>query len=233
VYINRENAVFKSTDAGSSWSEVGRGQIPHSITSFCVSRSSKLTARTDGGIYVSNDWGITWTASYRGLRDDYVFCVISDRNGVLYAGAAGNVYRSNDDGSTWEDISTGLDAWEVLTIGLSNDGFVYAGTYNYGLFRTIDRLAKFSPPTAYYFSQNYPNPFNSKTAFDFDLPQSSDVQIVVYNALGQRVTALGSGPLASGHHTVIWEASSFPSGVYFCRIESNSFKETRKAVLVR
>jgi hypothetical protein len=93
-------------------------------------------------------------------------------------------------------------------------------------------------PTKFTLYQNYPNPFNPSTVIEFVLPYSSMVDMSIFNVLGQRVTSLINRKLSVGKHRVIWEATDkqnnpVPSGIYFYRLETESFSEIKKMVLLR
>lgn len=82
--------------------------------------------------------------------------------------------------------------------------------------------------------QNYPNPFNSRTKISYQLPNSSYVTLNIYNTKGQRVTSLVNKTQSAGYYDVKWDASSFSSGIYFYRIETNTgFVETKKLILLK
>ncbi|MEE8417575.1 MAG: M28 family peptidase, partial [candidate division Zixibacteria bacterium] len=66
---------------------------------------------------------------------------------------------------------------------------------------------------------NYPNPFNAATIIRYSLPENSYVTLSVYNRLGQRVAALAKGIEQAGVHIITWDATDFPSGFYFARLE--------------
>jgi flagellar hook assembly protein FlgD len=82
-------------------------------------------------------------------------------------------------------------------------------------------------------SQNYPNPFNPTTAIGYQLSAVSDVDLSIYNLLGQKVATLVNECQQAGHHQVEWDASGFASGVYYYRIEAGEFVAVRKMVLLR
>jgi len=88
-------------------------------------------------------------------------------------------------------------------------------------------------PREFTLSQNYPNPFNPSTQIGFYLDKPSDVRLVVYNLLGQRVNTLHAGYLPAGDHNVTWDASGNPSGIYFYRITTESHTAVRKMLLVK
>jgi hypothetical protein len=68
--------------------------------------------------------------------------------------------------------------------------------------------------------QNFPNPFNAVTAIGYGLLAVSEVELSIYNVLGQEVATLFEGKQRPGHYTVNWDASGFPSGIYFYRLKT-------------
>jgi len=81
--------------------------------------------------------------------------------------------------------------------------------------------------------QNYPNPFNPITTIQYELPQSSDVEIAIYNLLGRKVTTLISETQDAGYKSVQWNAANVPSGMYFYQIRAGKFVQTRKLVVLK
>lgn len=93
-------------------------------------------------------------------------------------------------------------------------------------------------PRGFELRQNYPNPFNPTTAISYQLPAISDVEIAVYNSLGQRVRTLVNARQPAGMYEVKWEGrdeggNPVGSGVYFYRLQTRNFTETRKMLLLR
>ena len=93
-------------------------------------------------------------------------------------------------------------------------------------------------PTTFGLEQNYPNPFNPTTQIEFSLPVASNVDLTVFNVLGQEVKSVFSGEMPAGNHTVTWDGTSgtgnsVSSGVYFYRLEAGNFVETKKMMLLK
>ncbi len=88
-------------------------------------------------------------------------------------------------------------------------------------------------PKTFVLQQNYPNPFNGSTVIKYDLPYVELVNLSIYNILGQRVLTLVDGIQDAAHYEVRVDASRLPSGVYFYRLRTWHFVETRKMVVVR
>lgn len=80
-------------------------------------------------------------------------------------------------------------------------------------------------------SQTYPNPFYPKTTISFDVPSKSFVTLKVFSAAGKEVTTLESKQLAAGNYQRQWDASGYPSGVYYYRLQAGDLIETRKLIL--
>ncbi len=81
--------------------------------------------------------------------------------------------------------------------------------------------------------QNYPNPFNPSTMISFSLPESGDVSLKVYNAIGMEMGTLANDFYLAGQHQVQFDANSLASGIYIYSLEFNGLKQTRKMLLLK
>jgi hypothetical protein len=88
-------------------------------------------------------------------------------------------------------------------------------------------------PLRYALYDSYPNPFNPLTTIRFDIGQTEDVRLEVFDLLGRSVATLVNDRLSAGTYRVPFDAARLASGVYLYRIRAGSFVETRKALLVR
>jgi hypothetical protein len=86
---------------------------------------------------------------------------------------------------------------------------------------------------SYFKCKNYPNPFNPSTTISFVLPQATFVTLTVYDRLGREVKVLLDQNLDSGEHTVEFNASEYPSGIYFYRIKTQEKTEVRKMLFTK
>jgi len=89
-----------------------------------------------------------------------------------------------------------------------------------------------SLPKLFTLQQNYPNPFNPSTMISYSLPAADRVRLDVFNVLGQSVATLVDRVEAAGSYSVQFEASRYPSGIYFYRLTHGSQSETKKMILV-
>jgi photosystem II stability/assembly factor-like uncharacterized protein len=109
-------------------------------------------------------------------------------------------------------------------------------TVNNGIFLiTFENPTKVednSVPNDFRLEQNFPNPFNPSTTIRFSLPVWEYVNLKIYNSLGQMVETV-SGGLSAGVHQYIWNASQYPSGIYFYQLKAGTFTETKRMLLVK
>lgn len=88
-------------------------------------------------------------------------------------------------------------------------------------------------PTEFKLYPAHPNPFNPTTAISFDLPETGEVSLTVYDVLGREVARLVAGQMVAGNHQAEFDGKNFPSGVYFYSLEAGDIIETRKCVLMK
>ncbi len=88
-------------------------------------------------------------------------------------------------------------------------------------------------PAQFALEQNYPNPFNPVTTIVYALPAPSDVSLVVFDVLGRKVSTLVEAPQSAGRHTVRFDASALPGGVYVYRLHAGSFAAAKTLVVLK
>ncbi len=88
-------------------------------------------------------------------------------------------------------------------------------------------------PTTFALLQNYPNPFNPETVISYQLPVTGYLSVKVFDILGREVRTLVDGIQKAGSHSINFNGSGLPSGIYFYRLQAGSFTETKKLVLVK
>lgn len=97
---------------------------------------------------------------------------------------------------------------------------------------TSDELDS-SIPDQVVLHQNYPNPFNPSTNIQFELDQTSEIELAIYDVIGNKLSTIASGSYAAGSHSVSWNASNFPSGVYLYRLQTATQSFTQRMLLVK
>ena len=94
-------------------------------------------------------------------------------------------------------------------------------------------------PRQYALFANFPNPFNPSTSIEYALPEAAEVKLVIYDALGQTVQTLVASELqGAGYYRLTWDGRnhaghSVSSGMYFYRLTTGNFQQTRKMILLK
>jgi hypothetical protein len=153
----------------------------------------------------------------------------------------GRLLDANADGSYAILPGVVLPDSGVYTIIASDEKGDEPGEYFLILNDVITDVDNESPaglPLPFALHQNHPNPFNPQTTIEFNLPRSSEVSIEVYNVVGENIITLVSGRIPAGSHSVIWDSrddngEEVPSGIYFYRLRTDEFSQTRKMLLLR
>jgi photosystem II stability/assembly factor-like uncharacterized protein len=232
--------ILRTTNSGLNWTSQTSGTT-HYLNS--VSFTDANTGTAVGGIYRvstilrTTNGGINWTSQSSGTTN-HLWCVnFTDANIGTAVGDLGTILRTTNGGTNWTSQSSGTtielncvsfsDADNGTAVG--NNGIILRTT-NGGV-KVINISTKI--PSKYLLEQNYPNPFNPTTNIKFDIPKSSLVKISIYNALGKEVATLVNEKLNSGSYNVDWNALGYPSGVYFYKLITKEFVDTKKMVLLK
>lgn len=88
-------------------------------------------------------------------------------------------------------------------------------------------------PSDYKIYQNYPNPFNPSTKIKFDIPQNAKIKLTVFDISGKETEVLLNDNLSAGSYEFKWDASKYSSGVYFYRLQTEDFTETKRMLLIK
>jgi hypothetical protein len=97
----------------------------------------------------------------------------------------------------------------------------------------ITEVEDINQPFSYSLEQNYPNPFNPSTTIEYSIPQNGFVTIKVFSVLGKEVATLVNEQIMAGKHKINFDATGLNSGVYFYKVESGSFADTKKMILLK
>jgi len=97
----------------------------------------------------------------------------------------------------------------------------------------VNAISECEFPEMFTLKQNYPNPFNPKTNINFDVAKSSDVKILIYDVIGRIVQTLVNERFQQGTYFVTFDGSMLNSGVYFYRLTTNEYSETKKMLLMK
>lgn len=230
--------LFMRTDNdGSSWSQI-RNDLNVSYIHFIDSTMYLATANM--GIYKSNDYGLNVTAINNGLTSLNVKKIISTPHGILICVTGNGIFRSLDNGNSWSRLDhSGLFSAEINSIYYDDKAVLYAATNNGigafigDLLVSVDDDQITLVPNNFLLYQNYPNPFNPITVIRYDIAQAENVEISIYNILGQRIRTLVNEIKQPGQYDVSFDASSLTSGIYIYRIKSGNYLSSKKMLLIK
>lgn len=144
-------------------------------------------------------------------------------NILLYAMDTSAVYRA--------DLISGLIDKNIITVEAASKE-AHPMIEEFAFVVPVDELTPETLPDEFSLNQNFPNPFNSTTMISFDLPRASSVTVDVINLLGQKVYSV-NGNYSAGSHVIEWNADDLASGVYYYRIITDSFTDTKKMLLLK
>lgn len=179
-----------------------------------------------------------------GMDDRFDMMLFSP--GIMNSGriayVAGSMTAYGNDGNHYNDSinqrpNTAVADSVADAIHYASDHIPVYAVFTFGNSIGISNIGS-GIPSEYLLSQNYPNPFNPATKINFDIPASENsfgviTKMVVYNMLGSRVDVLVNQSLKPGSYSVEWNASDFPSGVYFYSISSGNYRESKKMILLK
>lgn len=227
-----DSGIAVSTNNGVNW--IKPLHVMYGINT--IMESGNIIYAGGLGVFKSTNNGLNWELA--GLENKEVY-VLAKSGTLLMAGTYGNgFFISTDNGNTWIEKNQGLPFGGKITVYsiYSTPDVVFLGSNYYIYKRSIYEIIGIENvylPVLFYLRQNYPNPFNPVTTIEFSVWKNTDVKISVYDVTGKEVAVLVNGYFINGVYLRDWDASAYPSGVYFYRMVADGFSETRKMVLIR
>lgn len=231
--------IFKSNDYGKTWQSIGRTDgYSYSVITSIVWSGKNLIESESNGVFVTQDTGKTWKQTWPMDNSSSYAYSLASRDSIVLSGTYDGVFISTDYGMTWRKINIGLGN-RVNALGFIGD-LIFAGESENGIFRrsiinAVTNVKKDNSYTIKEFNlkQNYPNPFNPVTMISYSIPESRNVKLVVYDMLGKEVSTLVNGVQEAGTHSVQFNGSHIPSGIYIYRIQAGRYSESRKMMILK
>ena len=174
---------------------------------------------------------------YRLVTTSYdIFYKTSKNDGGKWAK---DLQLTNDpDASSVPSVAvSGSDVHTIFRDGRDGNSEIYYKRYLYtsrGKGK-LEGITNINPETPMDFclSQNYPNPFNPITKINFNVPKQGFVSIKIYDELGREVASLVNKSLSPGTYEATFDATKYPSGVYFYRIKTEGFSDVKRMMLIK
>jgi hypothetical protein len=248
MYATSGSVIYKSTDQGVTFSNVTVGLPNRTITSVYVHPDSANVAVVSysgfgaGKIYKTTNGAASWINISGNLPDSPVNDVLIFYPGlstsIYYAAMDIGVFFTNNYGTTWTELADGLPNTVAMHLDFHQaTNKLRIGTHGRGVWQTDVALGLVNynneVPASYSLQQNYPNPFNPVTTIKYDLIKSGFVKLSVFDVLGKEIKPIINENQNPGSYTVQFDASSLTSGVYFYKLVTADFTETKKMMLVK
>jgi hypothetical protein len=238
--------ILKTTDGGLNWIEQTSG-INTNLNSVCfINQNTGWAVGNNGTILRTTTSGVipveltSFTASTSQGKVTLNWSTVSEISNSGF-----DILRSSQDdnwdvigfvaghGTTTEpqsysyfddisNITSNLLAYRLKQID-------FAGSFEYSDVVYVENLT----PTDFVLHQNFPNPFNPTTTIEYSLPLKSQVELVVYSCLGEEVQQLINKEEEVGNHTIDFNASTLPSGIFFYKLQAGDFVQTKKMILLK
>jgi len=228
---------YKTTNGGVNWLQTSNQNCDALF--FINANTGWIGWQND--IYKTTNGGSSWQQQFH--NDTYQFSAIQFVNAntgwfISNHLTQGRILKTTDGGSSW------FQNLNFLTENLSDISFINENTgWVSGLAGIILKTTtggtigvqqiSTSLPDKFYLEQNYPNPFNPVTNIEFSLPQKSFVKLKVFDLLGREIANLVNENLSAGSYKYDFNASALTSGIYFYKLETENFSETKKMVVVK
>ena len=258
-YGSTEGDIRRITNANGSHTVSGNlntGLPSGYVTCIAVDPSNSNFALAVFGNYnmqslwYTNNGGTSWTdveGNLSGVNGPSVrwaeIFYINSTMQIMLSTSTGMYFTSvlNGGSTVWtqQAVSTIGNVVCVQTDFRPADNTLVVATHGRGSFQTVITepisVGQISSevPSSYSLKQNYPNPFNPTTNIKFDVAKTGDVKIVVFDVMGREVQTLVNQSLTPGTYEVKFNGVNITSGVYFYRLQSGNFTETKRMLMIK
>jgi photosystem II stability/assembly factor-like uncharacterized protein len=238
--------VYRSYNNGNNWVPIIYSGIDSSTIYSLEVKDSIVLCGTYKGVYISRNSGINWRRIPEINQNIGLFGLsILDNNNILISSFGYGVQVSTNGGANWIFKNEGIIPDEYYACALySIGGMTYLGTRPFSYLPAIYRrnTSQLIPvvenniiiPEDIELYQNYPNPFNPTTSIRFSINRKGLAKLSIFNVSGKEIEKLVFENLNAGIYRINWNASKYPSGAYYCRLEMNDkIIKTKKMILLK
>lgn len=243
--VTSDNKILLGTSLGGVLRSTNNGSSFGSLTSFPSIFIKTIQIAPDNTIYVSDAYGLNRStdnglsfedASVPDNSSSVRAAIVNSNGDVFLSKDDRKVFYSTDRGSSWMQINEGIPGTTYIYSFSSTHGRIYGGSSNSGVFY-YDYLTGINSnlltANEFRLDQNYPNPFNPVTNLKFGISKRGFVSLKVYNSLGLEVATLVNELKSAGFYEVKFDGSNSASGIYFYRLETEGFSDTKSMILLK
>ncbi|HRF65834.1 MAG TPA: T9SS type A sorting domain-containing protein [Ignavibacteria bacterium] len=254
--------ILRTTNSGASWSrqvfsnagEISGISFTNVTTGLAVSLASPFLSEPEAALLKTTNAGLNWflVNTFEDVDLFNVDFVEGTSTALIYGTKylpsfenADFVAKSVNSGTNWIEQPIGINGCLLFDAELLdlNNWYLTGGTFGSVtspviLHTTNGGALGIQPvtgeiPLNYSLQQNYPNPFNPVTNIKFSIPEAGFVKLVVFDVTGKVVSTLISQSMKAGNYVADFDASSLTSGVYFYKLTSGSYINTKRMILVK
>lgn len=228
--------IYKTIDGGNNWIvKTTINDLRLNQMSF-VNQEIGFVVTSVGTMLKTTNYGENWTEIIVEPGNDLIDIHFADETTGWVVGKGGIIFYTEDGGINWSDQKLWNNHETLWSVDFTNDGSGIA----VGSLGTILRFSDDSSggnnnviPMSTKLFQNYPNPFNPKTTLGFSIARTTFVYLTVFDVLGNKVETLVNKELTEGNYEATWNAHNFSSGIYFYQLQTESYLESKKMVLLK
>jgi len=183
--------------------------------------------------------GTNWVSQISGPTNNLFAVSFTDTINGTAVGENGKILRTTNGGTNWITQSSGTFD-DLLGVSFTDDD---SGTIvgengrilrtNNGGVTSAEDENDLTAPNEFFLSQNFPNPFNPSTIINFSVPKQSNVTLIIYDVIGNEVTALVDEEKSIGNYSVEFSALNHSSGIYYYQMRTDGFIQTKKMILLK
>ncbi len=243
AFSEKKGVIVRTTNAGNSWETVYANNLNYFGGLYFINKNiGWCTGRTEtaGVVLKTTDGGLNWVNIAGSLP--YAISNIQffdEQNSWATSATQTEIFtrKTTNSGLSWDiSLTTTSDVFSgSLNFVNQNLGYVVGGNgkiYKYTDNSTSVDVVNLTAAN-FELQQNYPNPFNPSTKIQFSIPKESNINLSVYNMLGQLVTTIYNGKLDAGTHYTLFDGSQLTSGIYFYKLETDNFVSIKKMTLIK
>jgi len=249
IYATVGSVAYKSTDRGYTFTNANTGIPSKTITSITIHPDSSNVALISlsgfGGnkIYKTTNGGALWSSINGNLPDspanDVMFYYPGFATNIILAATDMGVFMTKNNGTNWIELADGLPNTVAMHLDYNNQsGKIRLGTHGRGVWElngSLLGITNFNSnmPEKYFLSNNYPNPFNPSTRITFGILKNQKVRLSVLDILGREISVLVNENLKPGTYEASFRADNLSSGIYFYRLTTDTYSETKRMMLIK
>ena len=228
--------LFIGSTAYSQWTEQTSSTAKKQNAVFFLNQLTGFTGGLalggQGGMCKSTDGGLSWSllAGYVGSTPLNAYFINASTGYVV--NSSGELKMTTDGGVSWLNQSVPANGSYADIHGSGSFACIAGKKIATNTTVSIQQISN-ELPSEFSLEQNYPNPFNPMTNVKIQMPNSGFVKLAVFDITGKEVAVLINRELSTGTYKIYFDASNLATGVYFYRMQTNGFTQTKKMLMIK